>query len=275
MLCSRTAPVDFFLISINSRLQMSMKLKRPALLVSISLLTLAGLYYGLYFPGTGNIPIAAGGLKAPVASSRAAKSVDITPAMDHAISPKHQAPAESEWADAGVREKRAESSAARIAPPQMSNTPPTLIDRKDRRPTDTPAEQETDLGAKQAPAPVGIRLAPDVRLPLAAMPNDLKLNPIKQKALQNIIDDYYQTVAAVVSTPENLDAGTSVNGNAETSVVEENGDETRVITNNPAVESARMRADLRFKALFGDAAYTRMTMNTLLESRLPVIPAKP
>lgn len=244
-----------------------MKLKRPTLLISISLLTLVGLYYGLYFPGTGNIPIAAGGPKAPVASSRAAKSADITPAMDNAISPKHQAPAESELADTGVRENRAESSAARIAPPQMSNTPTTLIDRKDRRPADIPAEQETDLGAKQAPAPVGIRLAPDVRLPLAAMPNDLKLNPIKQKALQNIIDEYYQTVAAVVSTPENRDA--------ETSVVEENGEETRVITNNPAVESARMRADLRFKALFGDAAYTRMTMNTLLESRLPVIPAKP
>ena len=52
----------------------------------------------------------------------------------------------------------------------------------------------------------------------------------------------------------------------------ETGELTRVITNGPAVDEARKRADARFKALFGFQAYNRMTMNTLLEARLPVPP---
>jgi hypothetical protein len=115
---------------------------------------------------------------------------------------------------------------------------------------------------------VGIRLAPDVRLPAAALPNDLNLNPITQKALQHIIDEFYQSVAAAVPDPGNS-AGSG------TPVVEENGEETRVIHNSPAVDAARMHADLRFKALFGHAAYNRMTMNALLESRLPTVTTEP
>lgn len=43
---------------------------------------------------------------------------------------------------------------------------------------------------------------------------------------------------------------------------------TVVVTNRPEVESARQRADWRFKALFGDAAYNRMVMQSLIESRM-------
>lgn len=92
------------------------------------------------------------------------------------------------------------------------------------------------------------------------MPNDLDLNPIKQKVLQDIVDEYYRTVAETTAAVGN--------GATVETKIEDNGEETRIITNSPAVDAARKLADQRFKAIFGDAAYTRMTMNTLMESRL-------
>lgn len=130
----------------------------------------------------------------------------------------------------------------------------------------SPAESVALAPARISPEPstaIGIRLAPDVRLPVAAMPNDLQLSPVAQKALQHIIDEYYQTVAASAAAQNPEGDPDSL---LETS---ENGELTRVITNNPQVDAARKRADLLFKALFGKAAYNRLTMNTLLESRLP------
>lgn len=270
MLCSRTAPVDFFLISVNSQTHTTTTLKRPILSIAISLLTLGGLYILLNCPGTQTSPTTESGPKSPLVPTRATDRADIS-STDQILSPKNQAPAETQVADSGVRNPRAQSPAAPTAQPQAFVTPSPVTDR---RLADAPAEVETAPEAQRSP--VGIRLAPNVRLPLAAMPNDLKLNPIKQQALQHIIDEYYQTVAAAASAPKNGDsASNSTEGSSKTSVVEENGEQTQIVTNSPAVESARLRADQLFKALFGKAAYNRMTMNTLLESRLPVPPAEP
>jgi len=114
----------------------------------------------------------------------------------------------------------------------------------------------------QSQAPIGIRLAPDVRLPVAAMPLDFKISPVAQKVLDDIVADYYEEIA-VNSNPANSNT---------TDLIEESetGEFTRVITNGPVVDQARKRADYRFKALFGNKAYNRMTMNTLLEARTPV-----
>ena len=187
---------------------------------------------------------------------------------------------------------------------------------------------------EEAPA-IGIRLAPDVRLPIAAMPIDFTISPVAEEARQQIIKDYYREVAeavmkptasgqpprheepAAATTPATTDqpasrdavvgavrsqhpagdSSTAVadSGRSSTSpsagilpsddggsqadnaselpageVIEDTGDgPTVVVTNRPEVEAARERADWRFKALFGDDAYNRMLMYSLLESRLP------
>ncbi len=241
-----------------------MKSKRPVLLITTSLLTVAGLYFGVFRPVSGTNRMTESKPKVPSHATESA-GLSTPPAMDGEISSKNPERTESEVTNTGVRENRVGTASPQ---PAQLDTPTDATDRKDRRLTDAPAEEEAVPETKLPQSPVGIRLAPDVRLPLAAMPNDLNLNPIKQKVLQNIIDEYYQTVAAAVPTSENVEP-------TGTAIVEENGEPTRVITNSPAVETARQRADSRFKAIFGKAAYMRMTMNTLQESRLPATPVEP
>lgn len=135
---------------------------------------------------------------------------------------------------------------------------------------------------KEEPAqnPMGLRLAPDVRLPVAAMPLDFKVSPVAEKAREQIVADYYRELASPPPQPTGQSgkapAAAASPAPAPPDVIEESetGELTRVITNSPAVDAARGRADARFKALFGNKAYNRMTMNTLLEARTPVSPQK-
>jgi hypothetical protein len=131
---------------------------------------------------------------------------------------------------------------------------------------DTP----TDPTEPAAEPPAGLRLAPDVRLPAAALPVDFKMSPVAEKALKNIVDDYYRDLAAALA-PE-LEAATHGQDNGgDGGLIETggNGEKTVVVTNGKIAEYARKRADARFKALFGNAAFNRMTMQSALESRLP------
>jgi hypothetical protein len=158
----------------------------------------------------------------------------------------------------------------------------------------------------ESPPPVGIRLAPDVRLPVAAMPIDFKISSVAEEARKQIVVDYYREVAQAVrgsmsaagevaAPPQQPAAGgpAQVSGTVMDSAslkqaateghepeetpgvpvgesIEDSEDgPTVVITNRPEVEEARKRADWRFKALFGANAYNRMTMNSLIEARLP------
>lgn len=115
------------------------------------------------------------------------------------------------------------------------------------------------------PVSLGLRLAPDVRLPVAAMPIDFTISPVAQTALEQIVADYYQEISTSVSETPGESTVTKESGEGET---------TLVVANGPAVDAARKRADYRFKALFGNDAYNRMTMSTLLEARLPQSPSK-
>ena len=116
--------------------------------------------------------------------------------------------------------------------------------------------------------PAGLRLAPDVRLPAAALPVDFKMTPVAEKALKNIVDDYYRDLAAGMAPA--LEAATEGRDDPEGTLIEtdENGGKTVIVTNGQAADYARKRADARFKALFGNAAYNRMTIQSALESRL-------
>jgi hypothetical protein len=127
-----------------------------------------------------------------------------------------------------------------------------------------------DLTDPAAAPPAGLRLAPDVRLPAAALPVDFKMSPVAEKALKNIVDDYYRDLAAALA-PELETATHGQDNGGDGGLVEtaENGEKTVVVTNGKIAEYARKRADARFKALFGNAAFNRMTIQSALESRLP------
>jgi hypothetical protein len=255
-------PVDFF-PRIPFLLANIMKLKQPAVMVSVTVLAMAGLYVGFLQPDS----------QTPSQTTTDRKS-NATPANTSTVDDSAEISVSRHDKRTAVDDREAEDHGSTVAVVQRGAARPPLgtssmQDLPDSRSTkdqrggqsvDHAVDQETTAAA-QPQIPVGIQLAPDVRLPVAAMPNDLNLNPIKQKVLQHIVDEYYRTVA---------DATASAVGNGATveTKIEDNGEETRIITNSPAVDAARKQADQRFKAIFGDAAYIRMTMNTLLESRL-------
>lgn len=137
-------------------------------------------------------------------------------------------------------------------------------------PKPKPVEDPSALAA-QSQGPMGVRLAPDVRLPAAAMPLDFKISSVAQKVLDGIVMDYYQEIASIPLDQNGSDD--PANANAADVVEEpETGELTRIVRNSPAVDEARKRADARFKAIFGWRAYNRMTMNTHLEVRRPLLP---
>lgn len=118
--------------------------------------------------------------------------------------------------------------------------------------------------ANSAAPPPGIQLAPDVRLPLAALPIDFQTNEVTARMLDIIVADYYRDLAAGVPAEGN-DGGTTQ--------IEDNGETTIIVSNSPAAEAARHRADWRFRAIFGKQAFNRMSMQSNLEARLPVADA--
>lgn len=131
-----------------------------------------------------------------------------------------------------------------------------------------PEPQESDdlqAVAGETQSPLGVRLATNVRLPAAAMPNDLKLTEVSRKALQDILDDYYRELALGI-VPEEEAVDPEMNppqtGQIETA---DNGERTLIVTNGAVADAARKRADQRFRALFGNAAYNRITMHAQME----------
>lgn len=145
---------------------------------------------------------------------------------------------------------------------------PVLGNRASPKPQ--PVEDPASLAA-QSQAPIGVRLAPDVRLPAAAMPLDFKISSVAKKVLDGIVMDYYREISSIPQNQNGSDDSTNANA-ADVVEEPETGELTRIVRNSPAVDEARKRADARFKALFGWQAYNRMTMNTLLEARRPPLP---
>ena len=153
---------------------------------------------------------------------------------------------------------------------ESSPPPHPRITKPDRESRESVAEEPLEQALADVPAaqpPVGLRLAQDVRLPVAAMPHDLKITPIAQQALEQIVADYYRDLAAGLKNQPSGDTPEQTQVPLEES---ETGELTQIITNGPATDAARERADYRFKALFGNAAYNRLTMKAVLELQAPV-----
>lgn len=167
----------------------------------------------------------------------------------------------------------AQAAAAAIPEQRQSAVPePLKTGTKCNQSASRPVAEEDPTAlnrekSAQIQAPIGLRLAPDVRLPLAAMPLDFNVSPVAQKAREQIVQDYYQEIASALLTDQSGNSHASDNTLIEEP---ETGELTRVVTNGLTVDAARKRADYRFKVLFGNKAYNRMTMNTLLEARTPV-----
>jgi hypothetical protein len=144
---------------------------------------------------------------------------------------------------------------------------------KDGGPNDSEDEiAGRSVGAGQevvVESPVGIRLGSDVRLPAAAMPIDFEMSPVAEKVLRTIVEDYYRDLANSVA----VDVESVRNGDSNEGIVvetTEDGEKTVIVGNGGIAEEARKRADQRFKSLFGNAAYNRLTMHSALERMLPV-----
>lgn len=211
---------------------------------------------------------------ASVGSRRAAPPSPLSPSSASADAPSRK-PTETTMpsGDESARKSAANprrTPADQVARTESSPSPPSRIRKQGGDPTESVGKEPLEQALADVPAaqpPVGLRLAPDVRLPVAAMPHDLKITPIAQQALEQIVIDYYRDLAGGLKSPQS--GGTP--GDPQMPLEESaTGELTRIITNGPATDAARLRADYRFKALFGNAAYNRLTMKAVLELQAPV-----
>lgn len=238
-------------------------MKKTALLTSGTVLLLGGLFYVLSssnphppvptVPGPTNPPSAL-----PLKSGT----------LDRVI--RNEASGETDRAATSSTDMESTSRPTGGKQESVMQTSPKSVLTKSESPNARPAVSKDKLSPSEPP--IGIRLAPDVRLPVAAMPPIFKITSVQKKVLDQIVMDYYRDLA---SPPSPLDQNGS-NNDSTVGIIEksENGELTRVITNNPAVEAARERADYRYKAIFGHKAYNLMTTRTLMEARTPVTPGE-
>ena len=197
-----------------------------------------------------------------------------TPRVSHepATDANHQIPAENRTLgesvglpDAKIADEQGTRFPGKSAQQEVVESG-TFRDAKQARMVGPDGIEEEDGNASKMAAmvspPPGVQLAPDVRLPVAALPIDFETNEVTAKMLDIIVDDYYRDLAAGVLQ----DAGEI----ETTRHLEEDGETTILVKNGPAAEAARQRADWRFRAIFGKEAFNRMSMQSNLEARLPV-----
>ena len=124
---------------------------------------------------------------------------------------------------------------------------------------------ETSPVGDQPPLPA-IQLADDVRLPAALMPHDTsKESPVVAAARAAIGDRFYRELQEIAAKDSVTDPATKDSA-AKDSAAEPT---TVVIHQSPATENALKRANEEYRALFGDEAFNRKTMDTQLEVKLP------
>ena len=124
---------------------------------------------------------------------------------------------------------------------------------------------ETSPVGDQPPLPA-IQLANDVRLPAALMPHDTsKESPVVAAARAAIGDRFYRELQEIAAKDSVTDPAT-IDSAAKDSAAEPT---TVVIHQSPATENALKRANEEYRALFGDEAFNRKTMDTQLEVKLP------
>lgn len=137
------------------------------------------------------------------------------------------------------------------APAALGNVPhPPLADRNRLAATPAPDSGSNTLGR-------AIQLADNVQLPAVLMVQDRPTTTTPQlaAAISGIGDAFYQKLAA--STAPGATSGTQ---------------DSAVIEPGPEVAQARDLANETYRALFGDEAYNRQTMNSVIEVQLPVTP---
>ena len=213
-------------------------------------------------------------MQAPVSMSQTGRTAQQSTASSEISGPDIKAPAPHEPTGGESAAHRKPDTAVGVNPVSsreaveaMSRMPRSAASGDED--TIDPSQQTSKSDQQPVPLPPpGLRLAEDVRLPAAAMPNDMKLTPVAEKVLKNIVDDYYRDLAAgLAPVMEAVSNGGQVEGTpVETG---EQGEKTVVVTNGEVAEYARKRADARFRAIFGYAAYNRITMQSAIESRLP------
>lgn len=139
-------------------------------------------------------------------------------------------------------------------------------------PAATVSELQASTPSQQSP-PVtntpGIRLADDVKLPAVI----LALNAAEKDTLHPVPAPIAAAMRAIVSTfyqeladSARLTPAGAIPDATDTATEDEI---TILIKPGPAVERARARANETYRALFGDAAFSRATMNATLEVQLP------
>jgi hypothetical protein len=133
-----------------------------------------------------------------------------------------------------------------------------------------------------APAPLSntqgraVQLAANVRLPAAlmdlaetAVDNRISVSPAADAAKRDIATAFYQRLASDAtagpawrqpSPADRPDAAAPEAGTADTGMIEP----------GPVADNASTLANESYRALFGDDAYNRQTMNSAIEVRLPV-----
>lgn len=173
-----------------------------------------------------------------------------------------------------VRKSAIALEARKLDDRSMSHSKPGLRDIKISR---RPSEQNLPFQGLSEPASGGIpsfspqrksptppsraiRLGNDVRLPAALMHQTsvTTATPEIAAASRGIIDSFYQELSAVSSA-----------GQADSSKVEEDG--TRIIPAGIDADKARNRADEAYRALHGNEAFNRHSLQSALEVRLPVV----
>ena len=136
--------------------------------------------------------------------------------------------------------------------------PDQITDSSQTRPETSPVGDQPPLPA--------IQLADDVRLPAALMPHDTsKESPVVAAARAAIGDRFYRELQEIAAKDSVTDPAT-IDSAAKDSAAEPT---TIVIHQSPATENALKRANEEYRALFGDEAFNRKTMDTQLEVKLP------
>lgn len=142
-------------------------------------------------------------------------------------------------------------------PPVFKSRKSTLSDSSSddlRFPT---PQQRSSVASTRA-----FRLGSNVRLPAALIHQAVAMTatPAIAAASQGIIDSFYQEISAHTSDPT---AEEQINP-----PLAEN-DDTQIIPAGSEVDQARERADETYRALYGNEAYNRHSINSALEVRLP------
>jgi hypothetical protein len=130
-------------------------------------------------------------------------------------------------------------------------------------------------------------LADNVQLPGALMPDDeaATTSPEINAAIRSIGDTFYQTIAAtpaatsspagesaspIATAGQSATADQSAPGGGVADPTSGARDDTTVIAPGPDVERARDIADETYRAMFGNDAYNRQTLNSTIEVNLPM-----